>query len=51
VKLEISGLEFEVTAHLDEMIPQGVALVPRSMGIPIHGPETIKVSLVERVSI
>ncbi len=50
VKLEISGLEFELTAHLDETIPQGVVLVPRSMGIPVHGPEAAKVSLVEWVA-
>jgi NADH-quinone oxidoreductase subunit G len=49
VRLEISGLEFELTAHLDETIPRGVVLVPRSMGIPIHGPEAVKVSLVQPV--
>jgi anaerobic selenocysteine-containing dehydrogenase len=50
VKLEVSGLEFELTAHLDETIPQGVVLVPRSLGIPVHGPVAVKVSLVERVA-
>jgi NADH-quinone oxidoreductase subunit G len=50
VKLEISGFETEVMAHLDETIPLGVVLVPRSMGIPIHGPTAVKVSLVEPVT-
>jgi NADH-quinone oxidoreductase subunit G len=50
VKLEISGLEFESTAHLDETIPQGIVLVPRSMGIPINKPEAAQVSLAEPVA-
>jgi NADH-quinone oxidoreductase subunit G len=50
VRLEISRLEIEVMAHLDETIPSGVVFVPRSIGIPIHGPTAVKVSLVEPVA-
>ena len=49
-KIEISGREYEATAVLDETIPQGVVLVPRSMGVPIHGPEAVNLSLVETVA-
>ncbi len=49
VRLDISGIEVVVVAHLDETIPQEVLLVPRSMGVPIHEPTPVKVALVEQV--
>jgi NADH-quinone oxidoreductase subunit G len=49
VRLVISGIEVVVSAHLDETIPQGVVLVPRSMGIPIHGPTPVTLALIEQV--
>ncbi len=49
VKIVISGFEVEVMAHLDETIPQGVVLIPRSMGIPIHGPTPVNLALVRQV--
>jgi anaerobic selenocysteine-containing dehydrogenase len=49
VRLDISGIEVMVVAHLDETIPQEVLLVPRSMGVPIHEPTPVKVALVEKV--
>jgi NADH-quinone oxidoreductase subunit G len=49
VRLDISGIEVMVVAHLDETIPQDVLLVPRSLGVPIHEPTPVKVALVEPV--
>jgi NADH-quinone oxidoreductase subunit G len=47
IKLDLSGTEIQVQARLDETIPVGVVLVPRSMGIPIHGPSAVKIALVQ----
>jgi NADH-quinone oxidoreductase subunit G len=33
---------------LDEMVPLGVLLVPRSLGVPIDGPAPVEIRLVER---
>jgi NADH-quinone oxidoreductase subunit G len=37
------------TARLDENLPPGVVLVPRSLGIPLNGPARVRIQLVERV--
>jgi len=50
IRLDISGIEVVVVAHLDETIPQAVVLVPRSMGVPIHEPTPVRVALIEQVS-
>jgi NADH-quinone oxidoreductase subunit G len=47
VRFVLDGHEFELLAHLDESVPTGVMLVPRSMGVPITGP--VKVLIVEKV--
>ncbi|MBK5108722.1 MAG: molybdopterin-dependent oxidoreductase, partial [Anaerolineales bacterium] len=49
IRIAISGSELEVAVRLDETIPVGVVLVPRSMGVPIHGPVETKISLVQEV--
>lgn len=49
VRIEFESYEVEVTARLDETIPVGVVLVPRSMGVPVHEPAAIKLSLVQEV--
>ena len=49
IRLELPGSEVEVTARLDETIPGGVVLVPRSMGVPIHGLTAVNISLVQEV--
>ena len=38
VTLSLDGTGYDVLLKLDETIPAGVALVPRSMGVPIEGP-------------
>lgn len=49
IGIEIAGSKIEVTARLDETIPAGVVLVPRSMGVPIHEPTAVNLSLVQEV--
>jgi anaerobic selenocysteine-containing dehydrogenase len=49
IRLEIEGYEVEVTAYLDETIPGGVVLVPRSMGVPIFEQTPVKIALVQEM--
>ena len=49
IQIEFGTSEVEVTARLDETIPVGVVLVPRSMGVPLHEPAAVKISLVQEV--
>jgi len=48
IRLNLSGTEVEVIAHLDETIPEGVVLLPRSMGIPIHRPTPADIMVSEQ---
>lgn len=49
VKLNIEeGSSVDVMANLDETLPENVATIPRSMGIPLHGPTLIDIKAVER---
>lgn len=43
VSVELGGHTAEVTVRLDETIPTGVALLPRSMGLPIYAPALLSV--------
>ncbi len=43
VRLTLNGASFSAKLMLDEATPMGVALVPRSMGIPIDRPVAIEV--------
>jgi NADH-quinone oxidoreductase subunit G len=47
LRLSLSGDGIALTAQLDETIPQDVVLVPRSMGVPIHGPTAVQIEVVE----
>jgi NADH-quinone oxidoreductase subunit G len=47
--INLSGAEFEVVGHIDETIPPAMVLVPRSMGIPIHGPTPVEIVVLEQV--
>lgn len=42
VKLILDGFTGEVIARVDEQVPPGVALIPRSMGVPINSPTVIE---------
>jgi anaerobic selenocysteine-containing dehydrogenase len=43
VHVILAAQEFTATAHLDDTIPQGLALIPRSMGIPINAPSPVTI--------
>jgi NADH-quinone oxidoreductase subunit G len=49
VRLILVGAAYQLIAHLDENVPQGVALVPRSMGVPITVPIAVKIERFEHV--
>jgi len=48
VQITIGESDALATAHLDETLPAGVALIPRSVDIPIAGPTPIRLKVVER---
>jgi hypothetical protein len=43
------GGEIVAPACLDDSLPERVALVPRSFGVPISGPRSVEVRLAERL--
>ena len=49
VQVRLNGSSTLVTAKLDETLPEGIVLVPRSLGIPITTPTQIEIRMVERV--
>jgi NADH-quinone oxidoreductase subunit G len=49
VQVSLNGTSTLATATLDGSVPEGVVLVPRSLGIPIIGPTPIEIRIVERV--
>ncbi len=50
VQVRLNGTSTLATARLDGSVPDGVALVPRGLGIPIFGPMPIEIRMVERVT-
>ncbi|MCW5877123.1 MAG: molybdopterin-dependent oxidoreductase, partial [Anaerolineales bacterium] len=42
-KVTLDGVQTTVMAKIDNSLPQGTALIPRSLGLPIHGPAALKV--------
>ena len=49
VQVSLNGTSTLASARLDSSVPQGVVLVPRSLGIPIVGPAPVEIRMVERV--
>jgi hypothetical protein len=47
VQVSLNGTTATVAIHLDENVPSGYMLVPRSMGIPIYGPVPVEIQVVE----
>jgi hypothetical protein len=43
-KVELNGFRAEVGVKIDEKIPQGVVLVPRSFGLPLNAPAPITIT-------
>lgn len=48
VHLQIGEASAMAMALLDEQVPEGVILVPRSTGIPLHEPHLVQLKVVER---
>ena len=49
VQVRLNGSSTLVTAKLDHTLPEGIVLVPRSLGIPITAPTQIEIRMIERV--
>jgi NADH-quinone oxidoreductase subunit G len=47
IQLQLGETGFELVARLDESVPEGIALVPRSMGVPIFAPTPVGIKVVE----
>jgi NADH-quinone oxidoreductase subunit G len=47
VNLVLNELTTTVQARLDETIPEGIVLVPRSMGVPLRAPTLVKIAAAE----
>lgn len=47
--LSLREMDYEVQVRLDEAVPVGVVLVPRSLGIPIRGPTKVTLRTQETV--
>jgi hypothetical protein len=45
----LNEVEVPAIAHLDETLPRGIVLVPRSMGFPIREPGGIEIRIQVRV--
>jgi NADH-quinone oxidoreductase subunit G len=43
VMLPVDGAAYPVRIVLDEKVPEGTALIPRSVGVPIHEPQVAQV--------
>ncbi len=47
LQVSLNGSAVMAAARLDEDLPAGVVLVPRSMGIPIDGPGAVRIQVAE----
>jgi NADH-quinone oxidoreductase subunit G len=47
VQFAIDGASVEVLLHVKDQVPLGVALVPRSLGVPINSPVPIEIKVVD----
>ncbi|MBE9524825.1 MAG: NADH-quinone oxidoreductase subunit NuoG [Chloroflexi bacterium] len=47
ISITLGPESYIVVVKLDKTVPAGVVLVPRSIGIPIHGPAAIKIHIAE----
>ena len=45
MNVSLHGMTLTASACLDEDVPIGIVLVPRSMGLPVSGPELVKIEV------
>ena len=50
VRVDVEGASANVVVKVDENIPAGFALVPRSMGVAIEKPAPIKIQVAETLT-
>ncbi len=50
VQIEMGGSPYTIQVQVDEGVPQGVVLIARKMGIPLHSPTPVNIQIVEMVS-
>jgi anaerobic selenocysteine-containing dehydrogenase len=51
VTLNLDGATEVVIVKVDDNIPAGVALVPRSMGLPISGPTEVSLKAASKAAV
>lgn len=51
VEVSVGNGRVLVSARVDETIPQGVVLAPRSMGIPLNGPAILTIRAAEKMAV
>jgi anaerobic selenocysteine-containing dehydrogenase len=51
VTLNLDGASEEVVVKVDDSISTGIALVPRSMGLPISGPTEVSLKAVRKAAV
>jgi hypothetical protein len=49
--LNLDGASEEVVVKVDDTISTGIALVPRSMGLPISGPTEVSLKAVRKAAV
>ena len=50
VEVSTGGAHVLVTVQLDDTVPTGVVLVPRSLGIPLNGPAVLTIQVAEKMA-
>jgi hypothetical protein len=48
IDVNLNGETYRLCVAFDDTVPAGVALVPRSMGVPLNGPVPIDARAMER---
>ena len=51
LQVRLKGTTVAAVAHLDENVPPGILLAPRSMGLPIAGPEAVELGVGEPAAV
>jgi predicted molibdopterin-dependent oxidoreductase YjgC len=46
VEIQLNGTVHKLSVNLDEDVPEGVAIIGHSQGVPIHEPAVVKINLV-----
>jgi NADH-quinone oxidoreductase subunit G len=50
VEISFGGNSFVAEARVDDGVPRGVVLAPRSLGMPVNGPTLVSMRVVERAA-